>query len=54
MRANPRINPTIGARTMKTAVLASPDGMSAPGPALAVAAPAKPPISAWEELDGMP
>jgi len=43
-----------GASTMKSVILSSPDGISAPKPAFATAAPAKPPIRACEELDGMP
>ncbi len=39
---------------MKSAILARPDTTRAPKPALATAAPAKPPIKACEELDGIP
>jgi hypothetical protein len=39
---------------MNTAILIRPDGISAARPPLATAAPEKPPMSAWDELDGMP
>src|SRR5437762_10914422 len=39
---------------MKTPILTSPPTTSAPNPAFASAAPAKPPMSAWEELVGSP
>ena len=39
---------------MKRATLASPAGTRLPGPARATAAPASPPMSACEELDGIP
>ena len=42
------------ANTMNTVILISPAGSNAPKPALATAAPAKPPISACDELDGIP
>ena len=43
-----------GARTMNTRILSRPGSSSAPNPALATAAPAKPPMSACEELVGIP
>ena len=39
---------------MKTSVLTSPLATSTPGPALTTAAPAKPPMRAWEDDDGRP
>ena len=39
---------------MKSAVLASPAGTRLATPALATAAPARPPMRAWDELDGIP
>ena len=39
---------------MKATVLSTPASTSLPAPALATAAPTMPPISACEELDGMP
>src|SRR5437870_7677678 len=39
---------------MKTPILTSPPTTSAPTPALTTPAPAKPPMSAWEELLGSP
>jgi hypothetical protein len=46
--------PTIGAITMKGTTLRIPRGISAVHPALATAAPAKPPTRACEELVGNP
>ena len=46
--------PSSGATTMKVAVLMMPGASSGPVPALAIVAPIMPPISACEELDGMP
>src|SRR6266446_3375887 len=39
---------------MNAPILIRPDATSEPNPALITAAPAKPPISAWEELVGNP
>ena len=39
---------------MKITVFQMPATMSEPAPALAIAAPTMPPISACDELDGMP
>ena len=46
--------PIAGENTMAPAVLKSPLDTSAPKPPLAIPAPASPPISACELLDGMP
>ena len=46
--------PIIGDSTMNRIVLIQPAGMTAENPARATAAPAYPPSSAWEELEGMP
>jgi hypothetical protein len=54
MKVNPRMSPSTGARTMKAVILSRPDGINAPKPAFATAAPEKPPMRAWDELDGMP
>ena len=48
------ISPNIGESTMAAAVLPSPVHTIAPSPAFAVPAPTRPPISACDELDGMP
>lgn len=53
-RVYPKIIPIIGARTMKIKVFDQPLAIIAPNPALAIAAPAYPPIKAWEELVGSP
>src|SRR4051812_38525859 len=45
----PRMNPSVGERTMKISTGIQPDGISAWIPALATAAPANPAISAWED-----
>ena len=39
---------------LKATTLPMPAQTSDPVPALAIAAPAKPPIRAWDELEGMP
>ena len=44
----------IGERTMNTAIFWNPDPMSEFQPAFATAAPAMPPISAWEDDVGSP
>src|SRR5262245_6346785 len=54
IRTNPRTSPSKGDRTMNAAVFRRPSGTRLPTPALATAAPDNPPISAWEELEGMP
>ena len=46
--------PSIGEITMKLAVLMMPGQSNGAVPALTSAAPIMPPISACEELDGMP
>src|SRR6266849_9454874 len=51
---NPMTRPSIGASTMKMPILISPAATSEPKPALATAAPAKPPMSACDELVGNP
>src|SRR5262249_58109503 len=56
---NPAIRPTIGDITINDNVPAQPFGhfdvkISDPNPAFEIAAPAYPPISAWEELVGSP
>src|SRR5476649_147013 len=40
--------------TIKEAILMNPSGIIASQPAFITAAPAKPPIKAWEELVGSP
>ena len=47
-------NPSNGEITMNATTLMSPLDTSDPAPALAMAAPTSPPISACDELDGMP
>ena len=47
-------NPTSGETTMKTSTLTRPGSRSTPKPPLATPAPAKPAISACEELLGSP
>ncbi len=39
---------------MNATILTSPLVASEPAPTLAIAAPTRPPISAWDELEGMP
>ena len=48
------MKPSSGDSTMPSAVMPSPLKTTAASPALAMAAPARPPISAWLLLDGMP
>jgi hypothetical protein len=50
----PTTRPISGARIMNAPILRRPLATSEPNPALTTAAPAKPPISAWEELVGNP
>ena len=50
----PSVIPSIGEMKMKAAVLSIPGASSGPVPDLASVAPIIPPISACEELDGMP
>ena len=47
-------SPSIGEMTMNAVVLRMPGASSGAVPALAIAAPIMPPISACEELEGMP
>src|SRR5262249_11796972 len=54
MRTNPSASPRSGEITIDTAIRVSPATSSTAVPALATPAPARPPISACEELDGMP
>src|SRR4030042_2012758 len=51
---NPSTSPINGARKIKIIVLYQPDAIITPKPPLAIAAPAYPPIKAWEELLGRP
>src|SRR5437867_513623 len=51
---NPTVSPISGASTMKIPILISPAATSDAKPALATAAPAKPPMSACDELVGNP
>src|SRR5690606_12744685 len=53
-RSKARKKPVAGESTMAAVVLARPPQTIAPRPALATPAPTSPPISAWEEDDGMP
>ena len=48
------IIPTKGANTIKLTVLITGAGFTDKKPACAIAAPAKPPISVCEELEGIP
>ena len=48
------IKPINGDMTMNSNVLLIPENTNADGPALTKAAPISPPISAWEELEGIP
>jgi hypothetical protein len=50
----PRARPTSGDRMMKTPIFRRPDDTRTSKPPLATAAPAIPPTSACEELDGRP
>ena len=52
--SEPSRKPSSGEMTMKATVFQMPPATSASGPALATTAPAMPPISACDELDGMP
>src|SRR5262245_35472239 len=54
MSRKPRLMPMSGASTMKISVLVQPEKMIADHPALVIAAPANPPISACDELVGRP
>jgi hypothetical protein len=54
MKTNARAKPRIGESTIETVTLVSPAVSSEPAPAFATAAPARPPISACDELEGMP
>src|SRR5439155_13701411 len=51
---NPRNSPMIGESTLNTAIFLKPSACSDPQPALATAAPAIPPINAWDEDVGSP
>ena len=50
----PSSKPISGETKMKAIVFSSPAGISAQVPALATAAPTRPPISACDDEDGMP
>ena len=50
----PSRKPSTGETKMKITVFQMPAGISEPVPALAMTAPTMPPISACDELDGMP
>src|SRR5258708_3849050 len=54
MLRNPITSPIIGDSTMNSAILVTPAEITAAGPALAMAAPAYPPTSAWDDDDGRP
>ena len=50
----PSTKPSSGESTMAAAVLRKPLAINVSTPPFATAAPDNPPISAWDELDGMP
>ena len=52
--SEPSRKPSSGETKMKATVLKMPPPISWPAPALAITAPTMPPISACDELDGMP
>ena len=52
--SEPKMKPSSGETKMKVTVRMMPVETSAPAPALAITAPTMPPISACEELLGMP
>src|SRR6266550_885489 len=54
MNVNARRIPTIGESTMNTKIVWYSDATSVPQPAVATAAPARPPTSACDELVGRP
>ena len=54
MISAPSVMPSSGETKMKIAVLMMPGASSGAVPALAIVAPIMPPISACDELDGMP
>ena len=54
MSAVPSMKPKAGESTIATAVLMKPLAIRFSIPPFAIAPPARPPINAWEELDGMP
>ena len=54
MISAPSVMPSSGEMKMNAAVLKMPGASSGPVPALAMVAPIMPPISACDELDGMP
>jgi hypothetical protein len=54
LNTNPKIIPINGATAMNITVLYQPAAMITPKPLLAIAAPAYPPIKAWDELLGNP
>ena len=54
MKSAPRKKPTSGETTMNTTTFTSPAGSRTPTPAFATPAPARPAMSACEELDGSP
>ena len=54
MKNDPRTKPSSGEMKRKATVFIKPSTLSDPQPDLASAAPTSPPISACDELDGMP
>ena len=54
MSSEPSSMPSSGETKMNDAVLMMPAAISGAVPALAIAAPIMPPMSACEELDGIP
>ena len=52
--SEPSRKPSAGDTKMKATVRMTPADTSAPAPALAITAPTMPPMSACEELLGMP
>src|SRR5450830_516290 len=50
----PRMKPSNGDSTMKMTILIRPEDTSEPVPALATAAPTRPPMSACEDDEGIP
>src|SRR6185369_13247630 len=53
-RSSARPKPSAGETTMPATVLPTPDQITGLKPALAMPAPSRPPISAWDDDDGMP
>ena len=54
MKNEPSTKPSSGEMKMNATVFSSPSQLSDPQPDFASAAPTRPPISACDELDGMP